>query len=232
MLSGVDLEVSSGEVVLVEGSNGAGKTSLLRACAGLLAVVDGEAEVLGHNLRNDRRSIRGSVGMLGHATFLYDDLSVIENLTFALRAARVPVGAVAPVLDRLGLAGRLASTRVGSLSSGQRRRVALSVLAARAPALWLLDEPHAGLDQSGRDVLDQMVAEAAAAGAAVVVASHEPARASVLAHRRVSMAGGRVLDQAPPGGRALADGGWPALGHLVRERVSVSGSPPGRSHVA
>lgn len=199
-MSGVDLEVASGEVVLVEGPNGAGKTSLLRACAGLLAVVDGEAEVLGHNLRSDRRSVRRNVGMLGHASSLYDDLSVVENLTFALRAARVSLDGVGRVMDRLGLGGRLALTRVGSLSAGQRRRVALSVLAARAPALWLLDEPHAGLDELGRDILDDLVAEATEAGATVVLASHEPARAGALAHRVVRMAGGRAT--GVPGERA------------------------------
>ncbi|PZS19933.1 MAG: heme ABC exporter ATP-binding protein CcmA [Acidimicrobiales bacterium] len=211
-LSGVDVEVDPGEVVLVEGPNGAGKTSLLRACAGLLAVVDGEAEVLGHNLRSDRRSIRRKVGMLGHASFLYDDLSVIENLVFALRAARLPVGGLRPVMDRLGLGGRLADTRVGSLSAGQRRRVALAVLVARAPVLWLLDEPHAGLDESGRDILDELVHEAVDGGATVMLASHEPDRAGALAHRVVRMAGGCVVGLSVPGPRLAVPG--PRLGQV------------------
>src|SRR5579885_642977 len=73
-LAGADLDVAPGEVVLVRGANGAGKTTLLRACAGLLPIASGEAEVLGHDLRRDRKAIRRRVGLLGHATFLYDDL--------------------------------------------------------------------------------------------------------------------------------------------------------------
>src|SRR3954467_13621485 len=77
-LAGVDLDVAEGEVVLVQGPNGAGKTSLLRACAGLLAGVGGGGEVLGHDLRRDRRSVRPAIGLLGHTTFLYDDLTVAD----------------------------------------------------------------------------------------------------------------------------------------------------------
>src|SRR2546425_237742 len=115
-LAGVDLDVSAGEVVLLEGPNGAGKTSLLRACAGLLPVVDGEAAVLGHDLRVDRRSVRRSVGLLGHATSLYDDLSVIDNVRFAVKAAGAEATRVPEALTRLGLDGRLRDTSVARLS--------------------------------------------------------------------------------------------------------------------
>src|SRR5687767_1897239 len=83
VLTGADLSVGEGEVALVHGPNGAGKTSLLRVCAGLLPLTDGQATVLGHDLRSDRRSVRGSVALLGHATFLYDDLTVAEQATYA-----------------------------------------------------------------------------------------------------------------------------------------------------
>src|SRR4051794_7831974 len=153
-LAGVDLDVEAGEIVWLRGPNGAGKTSLLRACAGLLHVVDGEAIVLGHDLRADRRAVRRHVGLLGHDTFLYDDLTAKDNVTFAVRSSAGDVGRVVPSMERLGLTGRLADVPVGKLSAGQRRRVALAVLVARAPELWLLDEPHAGLDADHRDVLD------------------------------------------------------------------------------
>src|SRR5580765_3551049 len=106
-LAGVDLDVQPGEIVLVQGPNGAGKTSLLRACAGLLPVVGGEAEVLGCDLRRDRRSMRRSIGLLGHTTFLYDDLTVVDNVRFAVRAGRADTAGIDPALERLGLVGRL-----------------------------------------------------------------------------------------------------------------------------
>ena len=203
VLAGVDLDVATGEIVLLEGPNGAGKTSLLRACAGLLPVTAGEADVLGHDLVRDRRDVRRDVGLLGHATALYDDLTVEDNVRFATRAARLQVSAGAHALDRVGMTGRLRHTAVGRLSAGQRRRTALAVLVARDPRLWLLDEPHAGLDAEHRDLLDALVTDAAARGATVLLASHEHERASGIAGRVVQMAGGRVVELPAPVGQVV-----------------------------
>lgn len=199
LLTGVTLEVAEGEIVHLQGPNGAGKTSLLRLCCGLVALRSGEAVVLGHDLATDRRSVRRDVGLLGHASFLYDDLSGEENVRFALRAAGLS-GREAAVrtrgaLDRLALSGRLASTPVSRLSAGQRRRTAIAVLLGRQPRLWLLDEPHAGLDQASRDLLDGIVAESREAGATVLLSSHEIARATAVADRVVHIAGGRVTTE-------------------------------------
>ena len=193
------MAVEEGEVVVLVGPNGAGKTSLLRACAGLLALSSGEAMVLGCDLRLDRSSVRRKVGLLGHAAAVYEDLTVAENVRFALRAAGAPASHAGPALERLGLTGRLARTTVGRLSEGQRRRVALAALAARRPALWLLDEPHAGLDARARSVLAEMLAEAVAENATVVMASHEQAASFTLADRIVQMVGGRVVGETRAG---------------------------------
>ena len=96
----------------------------------------------------------------------------------------------------VGLAG-YEDALARQLSAGQRRRTALAVVAARRPELWLLDEPHAGLDAAGRDLLDALVVDAAAAGATVVLASHELERATHLATRRVVVAGGTASDGSP-----------------------------------
>ncbi|SRR6266545_6994213 len=198
-LAGVDLDVRSGEIVLIQGPNGAGKTTLLRACAGLVPVVAGEAVVLGHDLRGERRSVRRQVGLLGHSTTLYDDLTVADNVRFWARAAGAPRADADAALAQFGLDGRLASTPVARLSAGQRRRTSIAAMVARRPQLWLLDEPHAGLDQAGRDVLDRLVRDAAAAGATVLVASHEVDRSRALAGRLVTMVGGVVrTDRTDP----------------------------------
>jgi len=202
-LAGADLEVSAGEVVLLRGANGAGKSTVLRVCAGLAEVASGEAVVLGCDLRADRRAVRRRVGLLGHETFLYDDLSVADNVRFAVRAAAGDVNAVKPALARLGLDGRLARLDVGRLSAGQRRRVALAVLAARRPQLWLLDEPHAGLDAEARDLLEGLIAETVGSGATVVMASHEVDRAHALANRTLTVAGGVIYAGARPAAEPL-----------------------------
>src|SRR5436305_2014062 len=191
--------VASGGIVLVQGPNGAGKTTLLRACAGLVPVIDGEASVLGHDLRRDRRSVRRHVALLGHATGLYDDLTVADNLRFVARARRASAPPVEEALGRLGLAGRLAGVQVAQLSAGQRRRVAVAALLLRPADLWLLDEPHAGLDADGRERLDDLVREAAQQGATVLLASHELDRARAPASRVVTMAGGPLRAEVAAG---------------------------------
>jgi heme ABC exporter ATP-binding subunit CcmA len=198
VLAGVDLEVAQGETVLLQGPNGAGKTSLLRACAGVLRVAAGQAMVLGEDLVANQRAVRRRVGLSGHSTALYDDLSAVENVRFAVRASKGPLGAVTPAMERLGLTGRLPETAVSALSAGQRKRVALSVLVARDPELWLLDEPHAGLDAEHRDLLDGLITDAVGRGRTVLLASHEAERVSGLADRVVIMAGGVVVAPTQP----------------------------------
>jgi heme ABC exporter ATP-binding subunit CcmA len=196
-LAGASLEVARGEIVLLQGPNGAGKTTLLKLCAGLLPVSRGEASVLGVDLTVDRRAIRSRVGLLGHENGLYEDLSVAENVRFWGRTVGASASEIDGALARLGLSGRLAGTAVGRLSAGQRRRTALAALVARRPELWLLDEPHAGLDAEGRDLIDELLRTAAAAGATVVVASHERERAAGLAQRAVAVDGGLVFESGP-----------------------------------
>ncbi|MGH8989141.1 MAG: ABC transporter ATP-binding protein, partial [Acidimicrobiales bacterium] len=145
-------------------------------------------------LRDERALVRRRVGLLGHVPSLNDELTALENVRFAVRAAGLSAERAGPALDRLGLTGRLGRTPAVRMSAGQRRRTALAVLVARGPELWLLDEPHAGLDAQARDIVGSLVAEAAASGAAVVLTSHEPELAVPLADRVAVMAGGRVAE--------------------------------------
>ena len=189
-LAGVDLDVSMGETVLIEGPNGAGKTSLLRLCAGLLPLSGGAGVVLGADLA--RRGRPRGVGFLGHATGLYDDLTAEENVQFRARLSRRGTVSAAGALERVGLEGRVRDVPVARLSAGQRRRVGIAALLAAEPSLWLLDEPHAGLDAEARARLDEVIAAAASDGAAVVLASHEIEHASQLATARVRIERGRL----------------------------------------
>ena len=206
-LAGIDLDVARGEIVLLRGPNGAGKTTVLRACAGLVPVVRGEAIVLGHDLRRDPRPVRRHVGLLGHATGLFEDLTVADNVRFWGRACGADPGDLAAAMDLVGLDGRLRDVSVGRLSAGQRRRTSLACLLARRPELWLLDEPHAGLDHTTRDQLDLLMGRAVRQGATVLLASHELDRAESLAHRVVELAGGTTIAHtAPDAGRSPSEG--------------------------
>ncbi|HEY4396385.1 MAG TPA: heme ABC exporter ATP-binding protein CcmA [Acidimicrobiia bacterium] len=188
-LAGVDLDVDAGEVVLLSGANGSGKTTLLRVLAGLHPLHSGTGMVLGYDLSIDRRGARRAIGLLGHETGCYDDLTVRENLRFAARAAGSDAAASDAALERVGLTAQ-GDVEHGRLSAGQRRRLALAVALARNPQLLLLDEPHAGLDADGRAVLDAVVAAAPAEGRTVILASHELDRTRALAGREVVLAGG------------------------------------------
>ncbi len=189
-LAGCDLEVASGEIVLLRGPNGAGKTTVLRVCAGLVPVVEGSARVLGVDLRKDQSGVRQRVGLVGHSGGLYGDLTVVENAVFFAQASGLTHSDAMQALDRMGVATRLHPVAVHSLSAGQKKRVSFAAMLSRRPELWLLDEPHSGLDESARDDLDALLAAAAGAGATVLMASHELDRAGDVAIRTVDVVGG------------------------------------------
>lgn len=197
-LAGADLRVERGETVLLRGPNGAGKTSLLRVCAGLLPVERGGGTVLGMDVMADREGIRRRVGLLGHANGLYLDLTAEQNVRFWAGTVGASEGEVASAMSRMRLDGRLSSVRAGRMSAGQRRRCALAALIVRRAELWLLDEPHAGLDAAGRDEIDAVLREAARSGATVIVSSHELERAASLASRVLTVDGGTVREDGSP----------------------------------
>lgn len=196
VLAGATLAVQLGEIVLLRGPNGAGKTSLLRLCAGLLPLARGSGQVLGLDLDGEIELIRPRVGLLGHRNGLYADLTVAENVRFWGTTVGASADEIDAAMDRLGVSGRLADVPVRRLSAGQKRRTALACLVARRAELWLLDEPHAGLDAAGRDELDGVLHQAVASGATVMLASHELERAGALAHRTVDIVNGTVVEDA------------------------------------
>ena len=198
-LAGVDLTVARGEVLLLQGPNGAGKTSLLRVCAGLLPVERGSGSILGIDITSGRDAVRRRVGLLGHTNGLYGDLTVEQNVRFWASMVGASDGEVTSAMSRMRLEGRLAGVKAERLSAGQRRRTALASLIVRRAELWLLDEPHAGLDAAGRDEIDAVLRDAVSAGATVIVSSHELERARGLATRVVTVDGGAVR---PVGGES------------------------------
>lgn len=193
-LAGATLSVERGEIVLLRGPNGAGKTSLLKVCSGLLPIERGTGSILGCDLDSERDLVKSRVGYLAHHNGLYADLTVTENIRYWGRLTGASETDIDRAIVGLGLDGRLAELKVASLSAGQKRRVALACLVARRAELWLLDEPHAGLDARSRDELDGVLRAAAAAGATVMVASHELDRAGALATRQVEVVAGRVRE--------------------------------------
>ena len=191
-----ELRVERGETILVRGPNGAGKSTLLRVIATAISPTFGSGNVLGYDLGRDREEIRRRVELLGHRTRLYEDLSGRENLRFSCAMFGLDAAAVPLVLETVGL-GESADERVRGYSQGMRQRVALARLQLRRPQLLLLDEPYAGLDDEGKDLVDRTVLDARRDGRTVVLATHDPTRGGI-ATRTVHMDTGRVISGARP----------------------------------
>lgn len=196
-LAGASLTVHNGELVALRGANGTGKSTLLRLCAGLAPLARGSARVLDVDLAVDRAAVRRHVGLLGHRNGLYADLTARENVQFTARLVGADDHDVDAALQRLSIDARVAATRARSLSAGQRRRTALASLVVRRARIWLLDEPHAGLDAAARDELDGILADATHAGATVVYTTHELDRSGRSVPRTVTLAGGVVFRDEP-----------------------------------
>jgi len=196
-LQGVSLTVGRGELVAVVGPSGSGKSTLLACLAGLDEPDGGRVLIEGERLSRrpepERAALRARrVGVLFQSGNLLDHLTVAENVVLAQRVAGRPnPGRAAGLLEALGLARR-AHARPAELSGGETARAGLAVALANDPAVVLADEPTGELDSASEArVLDLLWAHAAAGGA-VVVATHSPAVAAVAA-RTVHLEDGRVL---------------------------------------
>jgi ABC-type multidrug transport system ATPase subunit len=172
-LGPLDLTVHAGELVALVGHNGAGKSTLLRLAAGLLDRSSGELTVCGH--RPGTLDARREVSFVPDTPVLYEDVGAGELVEYVARL-HDPAGwqeRATRALARLGLEDRV-DQLPGQLSRGLRQRLALALGLARPFSLLLLDEPFGPLDAAGAEVVAALLAEHAAAGAAVVVSSHQP----------------------------------------------------------
>ena len=148
-----------GECLGLLGANGAGKTTLLRILSTQVKADAGSVEVAGYDLRRRPDSVRRRVGVVGHDTFLYDDLTCLENLVYygRLFGLKEPRLRVEETLERVGLADR-ADQRVRLLSHGMRKRVSIARAILHQPPVLLLDEPESGLDRGSVAVLQDLLA--------------------------------------------------------------------------
>ncbi len=198
VLRDLSLEVQSGEVVLLLGANGAGKTTLLRILATLARPSRGRAAVAGYDCVRQAEQVRARLGLVGHGSWVYDDLTAFENLRFWTTLAGRPAGpdALHAALAAVDL-DRKAGDRVRTFSAGMKRRLALARLALTEARVVLLDEPFAGLDQRAAKWLEERLAGVKAAGGAVMLATHSFGRGLSAADRVAILAGGRLALDAP-----------------------------------
>jgi heme exporter protein A len=168
----VEFGLESGELLVLEGANGSGKTSLMKAIVGMLELETGVLEWNGKPVTEQRQVFHGSLVWLAHRVGLKADLTLVENLRFEAALRPQASDDMEPVLERLGLT-RLKPLPLRSLSAGQQRRVALGrILLADVP-LWLMDEPFTNLDRAGRGLVLRLVSEHLEKGGMCVMAAHQ-----------------------------------------------------------
>src|SRR5215813_8212601 len=172
VLRGVSYRVAQGETVAVFGPNGAGKTTFLRLLATLLKPSRGTLRLFGQAPHEP--AVRRRLGFLGHESFLYPDLTPVENLTFYGRAYGLSQleEQISTALERIGLRD-WGNMPVRTFSRGMEQRLALARALLHEPDLLLLDEPYTGLDSSGITTLQTTLARAKGQGKTVVLTTHD-----------------------------------------------------------
>lgn len=198
VLRGLDLELGWGSVLTLFGPNGAGKTTLLRTLAGLTRSSGGALRIGGVDAGRRRGDVRHLVGVVMHQTFLYDDLTIAENLGFYARMYGLgPEGGsrAGEVAAALGL-GAVLNSRVRTLSNGMQKRAALARAVLHRPPLLLLDEPETGLDQDAMGALEALLQRHREGGGSAIVTTHGVEQGLRIGDRAAILHGGRVVYEA------------------------------------
>ena len=168
----INFQVEAGEVVGYLGPNGSGKTTTIRMLLGLLAPSDGHATVLGFDAFSQSEEVRTRAGYMSQKFAIYDDLTVMENLTFYGGVYGIRDKArIRHTLDLVGLKGHDA-TLTRSLSAGWRQRLALGIALVHEPRLLFLDEPTSGVDPTARRAFWDLIYELAESSVTILVTTH------------------------------------------------------------
>ena len=203
VVRGVSLDVARGEIVAVMGASGAGKTSVLRAVAGLDPIAAGSVAIDGLQLsagplpRGEAlRELHRRVGMVFQFHHLFEHLTALHNVWLALvhvqrQSQRDAERKARELLDHLGVGAR-ADAVPRELSGGEAQRVAIARALAVGPPLLLMDEPTASLDPARRGELASTLRQLASEGRTLVIATHDEDFAGSCAHRVLIMDEGRV----------------------------------------
>ena len=198
ILRNIDLTIEDGASLALLGANGAGKTTLLRILACLTRPNAGTCIVGGYDVTRDAQEVRRIVGVVAHQPYLYEELTVMENLLFFGRMYNVANAQdrAHDLLRRVGMERRQ-KERVGTLSRGQVQRLSWARAFMHTPRLLLLDEADTGLDQEGHTLVDALLREHSARGGTTLLTTHQPERAMELSSHIALLSGGRIVYEHP-----------------------------------
>jgi len=191
-ISRLTWRLPQGRSLLLTGHNGSGKTTLLRMIATATFPTAGNIKIFGRETREHREALRHDVALISHASYLYEDLTAAQNLTFLARFLSIAdAGAqVAALLERVGLTER-ADSPVRQFSAGMRKRLAIARLLMKRPKLALFDEPFGELDPAGIKQMEDLLRELHAGGTTLVLATHLIDQGLSLTQERLHLEQGR-----------------------------------------
>jgi heme exporter protein A len=193
-LKGVDLKIEEGESVAIFGPNGAGKTTLVKIIATIMNPSSGTVLINGLDVKNNPEKVRRTIGIVGHNTFLYGNLSAYENLDFYRRIYDVPRARITEVSEMVGMESRL-NDHVSTLSRGMQQRFSIARALLHKPTLILLDEPETGLDQQAISLLWDLLKNSQEGKRTVILTTHNLERGLDLADRMLILSRGKIVFQ-------------------------------------
>jgi heme exporter protein A len=198
VLSSIDLCVKPGEFLVLFGPNGAGKSTLIRILCTLMKPSGGMAKVAGCDILDDPDGVRANVGLIGHSTYLYEDLTAIENLRFYLRMRSIEAidHRIAEALKATGLEHAM-HNRVRTFSTGMKKRLCIARIVAHPPRVLFLDEPYSGLDEDGIRMLNRFLLTLKTQGCTVFMVTHHREQGLATGDRALYLAGGRLCTEPP-----------------------------------
>ena len=194
----INIDCRSGDLLAIHGANGSGKSTLLRIVAGVTMPTRGAVR-----WTSDVPGSWPRIGLLGHATHLFDDLTAIENVVLSAGLAGRDAAPAIALLGQLGVEP-FAGRRAAGLSAGTRRRVGLARALATDPDVLLVDEPFAGLDENASELVRRVLQQARDEGRIVAIATHDGGQSQFIATRTVELDGGRIRDMRPAPTQAVA----------------------------
>ena len=184
VLKEVAFEVEEGECYALFGPNGAGKTTLLKILATLQRPSAGRFEVMGYDGVRDRDRVRGVLLLVGHGSYLYNELDAVENIRFAmaLRGLSPTDREIKVALDRVGI-GAFTDFKVRYFSEGMKKRLTIAKAMLIRPKVLLMDEPYSALDERGMKIMNHYIRESAKQGSTVLMTSHNRVQSAEVANK-------------------------------------------------
>jgi ABC-2 type transport system ATP-binding protein len=196
VLNQVNLELHNGEVVAVLGSNGAGKSSLLKCILGLAdtsASIQGDVRIADNSIFHQPQLARAHLAYVPEQPAVYGHLSAIENIRYFLSLDNNPERAeISDCLSQAGLSERAWHDPCQTYSKGMKQKVMLALALAKQAKLLLLDEPNSGLDPQATEELNQLILQCKSSGMGVLVVTHDVLSAMAFSDRLTMLASGRL----------------------------------------